>query len=152
MNSPAGSTNFVNLKKPLRRMPRLKEGAKVEIHRCERGAIVSMKRMWKPLDVGGFRLYEVTAQYISRPMVEKQRFIVPAKSPSDAARLITEMYTRAGQGEMWDVFGKALNVYVPESWWTNGVLCPACEAKEVARAIEDADAEAQRRAEEAKRT
>jgi anti-sigma factor RsiW len=107
----------------------------MDVHRCERGAIVTVKRVWKPLDVGGFRLYEVTARYVPRPQEEKQAFIVPAKSPSDAARLIREMYERAGQGGYWDVFGKALNVYVPETWWTNGVLCPVCEASEVARAV-----------------
>ena len=93
-----------------------------------------MKRVWKPLDAGGLRLYEVN---ISGPDVRAnhkgewwhESRIVAAKSPSDAAHLIEQCGWREGNPSVI-ITGQALNVYQPESWWKDGVPCWMCQQRE----------------------
>lgn len=78
-----------------------------------------MKRTWKPLDVGGLRLYEVIA---SRPRTDQpgrfvtKHFIVAGDSPSHAAELVK----KCGYDGEWSILGRALNVLIPEAWWNEG--------------------------------
>jgi hypothetical protein len=77
-----------------------------------------MKRVWKPLDVGGLRLYSVRAQkMMENQKFYNQHFTVAATSPRHAAQLVVE----CGYGEPWLVTGHALNVLIPEDWWIDGV-------------------------------
>lgn len=86
-----------------------------------------MKRVWKPLDVvDGLRLYEVK---ISGPDMRSNRkgkwwhesCIVAAKSPSHAAHLIEDCGWREDNPNVV-ITGHALNVYMPESWWIDGIV------------------------------
>lgn len=81
-----------------------------------------MKRIWKPLSVGGLRLYQVEMKFRLHPEWNKT-LIVAARKPSHATRLIEDIYRNAEWEEEPHFFGSALNIYQPESWWEEGVLC-----------------------------
>ena len=91
-----------------------------------------MNRVWKPLSVGGLRLYQVRRQYLGEPHGgdDEQRFVVAANSPTHAAQLIHKIYADAGQTEKFLITGRAMNVYMPQDWWEDGVPCVICKAKE----------------------
>lgn len=83
-----------------------------------------MRRVWKPLDVAdGLRLYEVEQTFCGYPHHNK-KYVVAASSPSDAARLIEEIYKDTewvlpGAPPVYK--GYALNIYQPEQWWEDGI-------------------------------
>jgi hypothetical protein len=79
-----------------------------------------VKRVWKPLDVGGLRLYQVIIMFHNNPKLN-QKLIVAAKKPSHAEQLIRDMHKETMWIEEPVIFGKALNVYMPESWWEDGI-------------------------------
>jgi hypothetical protein len=92
-----------------------------------------MKRVWKPLDVGGQRLYEV---YLYRQIKGKQgqhvkTYVVAADSPSNAAKLIEERHEESLNNNPeiseWYVQGFALNILQPEEWWESGPPDGYCE-------------------------
>ena len=84
-----------------------------------------MERSWKPLSVGGLRLYQVNMNFHKHPEWNKI-LIVAARKPSHAVRLIEDIYknTEWMDGEP-HFFGSALNIYMPKSWWDDGI--PGCE-------------------------
>jgi hypothetical protein len=94
-----------------------------------------MKRVWKPIGVGGLRLYQVVLHYQvkGRQKEYRQYYIVAADSPRDAAKLVEDIKKEAmdGNGEIvyWHVRGEALNVLQPAEWWDHGVpdgYCNKC--------------------------
>lgn len=76
-----------------------------------------MKRVWKPLDVKGLRLYKVKMEFARHPEWNRS-MIVAAQSPGQAARMIK----RTHEGIQWldnDIptfQGYALTVYQPREW------------------------------------
>lgn len=84
-----------------------------------------MKRVWKPLNCGGKRLYEVLQIFQWRGgKTETVRHLVMADAPRFAANLVEQTY----QHSEWhpditnvNYIGKAVNVLMPESWWADGV-------------------------------
>lgn len=83
-----------------------------------------MKRIWKPLDVRGMRLFRVmrTIRWKGRKF-EYDTFLVMSQSPSAAANLLQGTYPK----EDWDpsiidisYIGHAVNIYMPEAWWMKG--------------------------------
>lgn len=85
--------------------------------------LVDLKtRCWKPLGVGGLRLYKVSAYYPpTRERVKSftNEYIVAAKSPTHAANLVSECYKDCEPKPIID--GHALTVLQPKEWWENGV-------------------------------
>ena len=82
-----------------------------------------MKRVWKPLSVGRLRIYQVEMKFMNHPEWNKT-LIVVARKPSHATKLVQDIY----QNTEWmeeepHFFGSALNVYMPKSWWDEGVPC-----------------------------
>jgi len=85
-----------------------------------------MKRVWKPLDVGGKRLYAVTLQYFTQE--GKRAYgnyeppqLVLGNSPRHAASLMYRIYSQPDNPIRVECFGKAVNVLMPESWWEEGI-------------------------------
>lgn len=84
-----------------------------------------MKRVWKPLDVGGLRLYEVYQYFNYRDgTMQFKTFVVLANSPSEASSFIEKIY----KDSQWldsirsvDYKGFPLNILMPESWWIDGI-------------------------------
>jgi hypothetical protein len=85
-----------------------------------------MNRVWKPLDVGGLRLYEVRVIFINHPQWN-QSHIVAACSPTNAALI----YERCVAGAIWEeephFSGHALNISMPADWWEKGAPDAYCE-------------------------
>lgn len=85
-----------------------------------------MKRVWKPLDVGGLRLYEVLRVFSSSKIKRTDHYVVAATCPAHAAQLIEQVYKDT---EYLPEFGqpfiaaRRLACYIPESWWIDGVPC-----------------------------
>jgi len=77
-----------------------------------------VKRVWKPLDHKGLRLYEVNLRFLGHPERDFH-LVVAAQSPRQAAKLIEEQYKDA----QWIdnrppyISGQALSVYQPEEDW-----------------------------------
>lgn len=82
------------------------------------------KRVWKPVDIGGLRLYEVTQTFPNRPNW-KRDFVVAAHSPSEAARIVEASYEGAmfKDGIQPNYRGYALNVCQPAEWAEEGIPC-----------------------------
>ena len=78
-----------------------------------------MHRVWKPLDVGGLRLYRVTQSIPNHPDW-KREFVVAAKTPTHARELIEAAHKDAMYHEEPYYDGHALNIYMPADWWENG--------------------------------
>jgi hypothetical protein len=76
-----------------------------------------MKRVWKPLDVGGLRLYGVDLRFTGHPEWDMAK-VAAAQSPRHALELVMKAYI----GQHWIVeptyYAHALDVLQPESWWT----------------------------------
>ena len=89
-------------------------------------AVVWTRREWKPLDVGGLRLYEVRVYFTNHPQWNEHH-VIAAKSPTHAA----EIYERIHKDTHWIekpyIKGYALNVLQPSDWWDEGVPCLKCE-------------------------
>lgn len=83
-----------------------------------------MERVWKPLSVGGLRLYQVEMKFMNHPEWNKT-LIVAAKKPSHAKQIIVDIYQDAMWEEAPHFFGSALNIYMPNTWWEDGI--PGCE-------------------------
>jgi hypothetical protein len=85
-----------------------------------------MKRVWKPLDVGGLRLYEVRVMFINHPQWN-ERHIVAGYSPTNAA----ERYKECVKGAIWEeephFSGHPLNILMPADWWESGAPDGYCE-------------------------
>ena len=83
-----------------------------------------MKRVWKPIGVGGMRLYRVKVVWTPSGTKDghKEDYIVAANAPRHAAQLIEEMYKEAAYPPTI-VTGEALNVYQPADWWESGIPC-----------------------------
>lgn len=94
-----------------------------------------IRRVWKPLDCGGKRLYSVTHQYYTGD--GRQAYgnsevpqLVMADSPRNAASLIHAIYNQPGQSLRVECRGHAVKILMPESWWIDGI--PTDADKEVA--------------------
>ena len=96
-----------------------------------------MKRVWKPLDIMGLRLYKVTVSWPSvvtpaghtfKDRVEKH--IVAADSPRGAAKIVADQYRTLPEDKRPYCQGYALNVCQPASWYdrSEGCLSP-CDCK-----------------------
>lgn len=88
-----------------------------------------LKRVWKPLDVGGLRLYEVLATYPSAR--QPTRYVVAASAPRDAVRYVDRCF--AGVEPQPATAGFALNVLQPAEWWENGVPSDALTPQQLAQ-------------------
>lgn len=75
-----------------------------------------MKRVWKPLDVGGLRLYRVAVYAVGGR--EGKDVIVAAKRPRHAEELMSRIYPPG-----FTISAYPLSVYQPVGWWTEGVPC-----------------------------
>ena len=102
-------------------------------------------RTWKPLDVGGLRLYKVELWYWYKQTKENptpldlyklqqghcDTYIVAHTAPRKAAEYIEkiykEMYDANERISHWHTTGMALQVSFPVAWEDNGVPCPDCE-------------------------
>lgn len=85
-----------------------------------------MKRVWKPLDVGGLRLYKVIVYFVNHPQWSKAE-IVAATSPTHAADIYRHIHRDTVWVEEPFIEGMALSVNIPEDWHTEGVPCLECE-------------------------
>ena len=83
----------------------------------------SRGRAWKPIDVGGLRLYRVAADYPGHPKWNRD-YIVAALSPRDAVHRVRLCYPEGPGTPQMDLMGFALNVLQPADWWTNGIPEP----------------------------
>jgi hypothetical protein len=102
-------------------------------------------RTWKPLDVGGLRLYKVELRYWYKLTKENptplelwqiqqghcDTYIVAHNAPRKAAEYIEkiykEMYDANERISHWNTHGFPLQVCFPTVWEENGVPCPDCE-------------------------
>ena len=75
-----------------------------------------MKRVWKPLDINGLRLYRVDIRFHNHSSWNMVN-IVAAKSPSQARKLIEDIYQDSEWIEQPIITSKPLNVLQPASWW-----------------------------------
>jgi len=86
-----------------------------------------MNRIWKPLDVGGKRLYKVTLQYYTKDKGlrvygnHEDPLLVFADSPRDAAAVVGKIYNSHESRIRVECYGHAVNVLMPESWWIEGI-------------------------------
>jgi hypothetical protein len=84
-----------------------------------------LKRVWKPLDAGGLRLYEVLRVMLWKDgHTDTVKTLVMAKSPKQASALMEEIY----KGAEWhpnmasvSFVGRAIYVLIPEAWWQDGI-------------------------------
>lgn len=80
-----------------------------------------MERAWKPLSVGGMRLYQVEMKFRLHPEWNKT-LIVVARKPLHAEKLIRDIHKNTEWMEEEPSFwGSALNVFMPKSWWDDGI-------------------------------
>lgn len=95
-----------------------------------------MNRKWKPIDVGGLRLYQVYLdwKYKGEQHSHRESYIVAATAPRHAAKLIEDIYKESYEGNeciaYWYVTGHALNVLQPADWWDKGVPCIVCDTRD----------------------
>ena len=85
-----------------------------------------MKRVWKPLDVGGYRLYKVTVKYYTREgrdLHQAYDYLVIASRPKHAASLLQHISDDADDGGPIRVEckGEAVQVLMPKSWREHGI-------------------------------
>ncbi len=86
-----------------------------------------MKRVWKPLDVGGKRLYAVKLEHFNKETGQRAYgnleppLLVLADSPRGAAKLVHDIYNYPETPIRTECHGKAVKVFMPESWWNDGV-------------------------------
>jgi hypothetical protein len=81
-------------------------------------------RVWKPLDVGGKRLYEVVEIWprADGRSEHRNRSLVIATSPSAAVEVFARhVYRDIPEQDRPIILGKAINVLMPKSWWEDGV-------------------------------
>jgi hypothetical protein len=83
---------------------------------------LAIQYIWKPLDIGGRRLYGVDMKFLSHPENDIMK-VVAAKSPRHALELVQNAYEGTTWIESPLCFAHALNVLQPESWYKNGVPC-----------------------------
>ena len=81
-----------------------------------------MRRTWKPLDVGGYRLYEVIEAFAGHDEWN-HKYIVVADSPSQAAELVKKQCEGANYKVDPYYYGKALQILQPADWHENGTPC-----------------------------
>ena len=81
------------------------------------------KRVWKPLDVNYFRLYEVQMEFSHKHRDWNRHFVVAAHAPTQAAKIIAEIYKDARwlDDECPTFTGYALKIYMPDYW--DGAVC-----------------------------
>ncbi len=81
-------------------------------------------RVWKPIDVGGLRLYAVTVSFPQGSHYTRQSrsYTVAAKSPRDAADRVRMCYEGCEANAYFH--GAALDILQPESWWNDGIPEP----------------------------
>jgi hypothetical protein len=84
-----------------------------------------MKRVWKPLDIGGLRLYKVVVHNTGK------QYVVASQSTATARRLIEKIYKDYIK-EIFepDISAESLKIYMPESWWVDGVPCLRCQERD----------------------
>lgn len=91
------------------------------------------ERVWKPLDVGGLRLYDVIlhCQWTGETGTRRKHYPVLARSPSHAAKLVEGIYRETYDNNQniscWYVTGHALNILMPAEWWEMGAPCTECK-------------------------
>lgn len=91
--------------------------------------------VWKPLDMGGFRLYKVILhRYLKgQQRAKRDHYTVAASSPSQAAKIIEQRLKVSLDANPaishWHVTGHALDVLQPRHWYEEGVPCLDCEPK-----------------------
>lgn len=85
-----------------------------------------MKRIWAPLDLHGLRLYSVLQAFPNHSNWDKT-YIVPAKSPTHAAKIIEDAYSTADFLETPYYKGMALRIFQPESWVNGSAPDPALD-------------------------
>lgn len=82
------------------------------------------KRVWKPLDVGGKRLYTVSTRWIILGIeYQLEDCFVLANSPSSAAELIHNIHRGTRSDGVLNCIGHPLDVLMPKSWWDEGIPC-----------------------------
>src|SRR3990167_3459242 len=74
------------------------------------------KRVWKPLDVGGHRLYEVKMMFPECPQ-NNVSFVVVADSPTQARKMIEEIDRDGIHSSEPFYLGMPLNILMPADWW-----------------------------------
>lgn len=90
---------------------------------------------WKPIDLGGFRLYKVILHYYLKGehRGRQNHFTVVASSPSQAAGIIERIYkteyNNCSNISHWHVTGHALDVLQPAHFSERGIPCLDCEPK-----------------------
>ena len=80
------------------------------------------KRVWKPLDVGGHRLYEVKMMFPECPQ-NNVSFVVVADSPTQARKMIEEIDRDSIHSSEPFYLGMPLNILMPADWLKRGVPC-----------------------------
>lgn len=85
-----------------------------------------MSTAWKPIGVGGFRLYKVVVFFPETELIKASRkhVIAVGRTPTDAATRVLETYR--SMPNFADIYAKgfALNILQPASWWGEGVPEP----------------------------
>ena len=76
-------------------------------------------RVWKPLEVGGLRLYQVSAYKDCGILFAV--YIVADKSGSEAARYVEDVCLKGVPYSF--AIGQSLDVLMPADWWENGTPC-----------------------------
>ncbi|HEX8177827.1 MAG TPA: hypothetical protein VF543_22250 [Pyrinomonadaceae bacterium] len=90
------------------------------------GDEILSKRVWKPLDFGHLRLYQVTLYYKIKGEIRDRRkyFIVASTAPRYAAEIIEKLYKEDYENNPqiahWSVKGYALDILQPLEWTKNG--------------------------------
>jgi hypothetical protein len=85
-----------------------------------------MSTAWKPIDVGGFRLYKVVVFFPATDLIAASRkhVISAGRTPTDAAQHVLETYKDMPNFEDIHAKGYPLNVLQPASWWDDEVPEP----------------------------
>jgi hypothetical protein len=74
-----------------------------------------MKRVWKPIDLNGLRLYKVRITFPNHPLWNQEK-VVAARSAASDGDLIRQTNAETIWREEPDIKGFALMVYQPEKW------------------------------------
>lgn len=77
-----------------------------------------MELVWKPLDIGGLRLYRVTVEDAASANQGLTHYIVLETSPEAAAKLIATIHPT---WDGWIVRGHPIDVLMPKEWWEDGI-------------------------------
>lgn len=83
---------------------------------------MALKRVWKPLDVDGLRLYKVEGSFygIDHMRTELVTYVIAATSPTIAREIAQACY--AGCRPQPSFVAKPLHVSQPVDWWESMVL------------------------------